>query len=261
MKTEKNIDNLILEVTRKCSCACEHCLRGDVMDIDMPESMIPYIFKNVTNINSITFTGGEPSLNINLIRRTLEYCKKNSIYVGYVWLATNGLQNHRELIHVMDNWLDYCLFCTGYADMDPVSKWMDISEYKSEYSFGLACSIDEFHPSINKNDYEAFRSLLYYDNCKEGSFYSKTGHKQIIQTGKAYDNGLPGFKPTDFMEKGFSVDDNLVEVVYISATGYIYNNCDYSYRNMDDCQAGNSIYEQTIFEIAYFDCNELLNAC
>ncbi len=60
--------SLILEVTRRCNMCCAHCLRRDAEDIDMEKETVDEILNMVDEIQSVTFTGGEPSLNLPLIQ-------------------------------------------------------------------------------------------------------------------------------------------------------------------------------------------------
>ena len=64
--------NLCLEITRRCNMACAHCLRGDAQNVDMSHEIIDRALENVLSIGSLTFTGGEPSLNVDAMRYTLE---------------------------------------------------------------------------------------------------------------------------------------------------------------------------------------------
>ena len=73
------INNLIIEVTRKCQLKCPHCLRGDTEQIDIETKYINQLLHNVTEINQLTFTGGEPFLNIEAIVHTKNFIKKHNI--------------------------------------------------------------------------------------------------------------------------------------------------------------------------------------
>ncbi|WP_373262112.1 radical SAM protein [Hungatella hathewayi] len=105
------IENLSLEITRKCSCACSHCLRGDSQNIDMPLDLIPKIFNGIKWIDNITFTGGEPSLNLYFMKEMLKYCKRHSIDVKSIYVVTNGLQNQKELGTMTDIYNYLLNFC------------------------------------------------------------------------------------------------------------------------------------------------------
>ena len=62
------IQELILEVTRRCNMSCAHCLRGDAQALNMPREIIDKVLDSVESIGSVLFTGGEPSLNLEAIR-------------------------------------------------------------------------------------------------------------------------------------------------------------------------------------------------
>ena len=51
------IENLCVEVTRKCNMKCAHCLRGDAQNMDINTCYIDTLLENVSGIGSITFTG------------------------------------------------------------------------------------------------------------------------------------------------------------------------------------------------------------
>ncbi|KKM62622.1 hypothetical protein LCGC14_1519910, partial [marine sediment metagenome] len=87
-----NLNNLILEATRKCNFTCEHCLRGDSQKKDIDIAVIDSLLDNndINYISCVTFSGGEPSLNIGAIDYFIEKCKSNNIEIGNFYIATNG---------------------------------------------------------------------------------------------------------------------------------------------------------------------------
>lgn len=77
-------NNVFIEVTRRCNMCCAHCLRGDAESIDIQEKYIDAFLDNFEKgayISSLTFTGGEISLNIPAIRYTLKAVKERGIAV------------------------------------------------------------------------------------------------------------------------------------------------------------------------------------
>ena len=59
-------NSVFIEVTRRCNMCCAHCLRGDAENIDIQEKYIDAFldsFEKGACISSLTFTGGEISLN------------------------------------------------------------------------------------------------------------------------------------------------------------------------------------------------------
>ena len=47
---------------------CAHCLRGNAENLDMSRETIDQVLEQVDMIGQVTFTGGEPSLNMDTIR-------------------------------------------------------------------------------------------------------------------------------------------------------------------------------------------------
>ena len=66
--TKMELFNLIFEVTRRCNLCCEHCLRGEAQNMDMTKETVDKVLDRVESISSLTLSGGEPTLNIPIIR-------------------------------------------------------------------------------------------------------------------------------------------------------------------------------------------------
>lgn len=74
------INNLIIEVTRKCNFSCAHCLRGEAQKREIDFAIIDAILDNdIEYISTVTFTGGEPSLNVPAINYFVDRCKKKAL--------------------------------------------------------------------------------------------------------------------------------------------------------------------------------------
>lgn len=245
------IESLVLEITRKCSCACSHCLRGDSQEMDMPFELIPKIFNGIESVENLTFSGGEPSLNIPFMEETLKYCKKNDIDIKSIYVVTNGLQNQIELVKAMDDWLIYCVSRFGNCNPDDhLAMWDAYSGYMEECMFGLSCSVDQFHPEMEKNVYRAFSHVPYYSNQKEGRFAENKMEygKILIKEGNAYLSGYDGIQ-SDSIDSFYS-DDNMVENVYVSSKGYVFSDCDHSYETYDEYSTDlNNIQLYSIMQI------------
>lgn len=84
------LDTLIIEVTRKCNMQCDHCLRGEAQRSNIDHSYITSLLENVSYISSLTFSGGEPSLNVKAIQFTLQELVRLNIPVNNFYIVTNG---------------------------------------------------------------------------------------------------------------------------------------------------------------------------
>ena len=78
-----NLDYLTLEVTRRYNMGCAHCLRGEAENLDMTKEIVDKALEDVEFISSLTLSGGEPTLNTELIRYILDVCMKKEIVVNY----------------------------------------------------------------------------------------------------------------------------------------------------------------------------------
>ena len=87
---ELNIDNLVIEATRKCNMNCSHCLRGAAQRKCADNKHIHRLMQIIDHISTLTITGGEPTLNMD----ALEYIRTEIIYgnanVGSFFMVTNG---------------------------------------------------------------------------------------------------------------------------------------------------------------------------
>jgi MoaA/NifB/PqqE/SkfB family radical SAM enzyme len=211
------LSQLILEVTRKCNMSCDHCMRGDAQNIDMSTEIIDRLLDAVEGhgIGSVTFTGGEPTLNVIIIQYFVDQVKKRNISVGSFFIVTNGKVESIDLIHTL---IDL------YAHCD-----------EKEMS-GLVCSQDTYHEWVEEpRIYPALK------------FFRPEGHgpekdEYIIQEGRAYDNGIGGRETVseelDYEEydaEYVSVNSNL----HVASNGNIMSGCDFSFERVDRDKIGN----------------------
>lgn len=207
------IDNLVIEVTRKCNMACAHCLRGDAQKIDIDTTYIDNLLENVAGIGNITFSGGEPSLNIYAIEHTLAACEARNISVGSFYVVTNGKANALPLAIACLKWYAYC-------DCD-------------EDMCGLALSKDMFHDEVARENENILKGLSFFRRDKYTDF-TKT---KIINAGRAEELGGYDKMSVDYHDEKFGYfgdEENGITIetmVYLSANGEIRTNCDSAYED------------------------------
>lgn len=214
------LDQLCIEVTRKCNMSCAHCLRGEAQKIDIDTKYIDNLLQDVSGICNITFTGGEPSLNISAIEYTLQKCQELDIPVASFYIVTNGKSNILPLVTACLKWYAYC---DDYEDM-----------------CGLALSKDMFHDEIDADNERILRGLSFFREDKFTNF----DNVKIINQGRAEELG--GFfkvNEEDRHEK-FSFEDydddecRIESLIYLSANGDVKTDCDIAYEN-DEYTIGN----------------------
>lgn len=229
------IEQFFIEVTRKCNMHCNHCLRGDAQNLNIDFSFIEKALSHVKCIQQITFTGGEPTLNVPAIRHALDICKKNQIAVSCFYIVTNGKKITKSFVQVCMDWFLYCDSCDMYTNR--------------EYS-AVSLSIDMYHDTINPKEISKLRLFSFFtdkDHTTDWFQYylldegrAKNLHhsrkRNIINCSQPYYIRIE--------DDGMYVDENNV---YISANGDVKTDCNTSYDN-DNYTIGN-LQQQTLYDI------------
>lgn len=216
-------NNLAIEVTRRCNMGCAHCLRGEAENINMLDSYIERFFEHVEGIGSLLFTGGEPTLNLWTIERTLDICKSRNIPVDGFYIVTNGKFITNEFLHLAIDWTTYCL--ESYPGT--------IEEGLS----GITVSKDMFHEPVDERNLNKLRSLaVFREDDKtvdwESSYMYKLGRAKHL------------VNEDDFMFKNrtlydIDVSGNMVDnIITLTCTGHILSECDYEYGEEESIAIG-----------------------
>lgn len=208
------VHNLIIEVTRRCNMHCQHCLRGDAQEFNMPEAYIDQLLKSVDQIDSVTFTGGEPSLNTDIIKYFFDHAKFANKFPKSFYVATNGHENQPELAHVL---------LEAYMDCDDPE------------GCGISLSIDDMHDKY-QSDY--VRGLAFYQPFKEHQ--GQDPETWVIAAGRALEFG---FGREQEITKSFIAErtqpqnadyvEITIDMLYLATTGFLYPDCDLTYQIMD----------------------------
>jgi sulfatase maturation enzyme AslB (radical SAM superfamily) len=121
MGTAGNLFCPSLCVTHDCNLSCIYCYQkhnpGLRMDLEMGKKLIDWIFNNIpssTNEVEISFIGGEPLLEFDVMKNIFEYTLSKDINYNYIFFAsTNGT----VLTNEMKNWFSFNKdrFCLGLS--------------------------------------------------------------------------------------------------------------------------------------------------
>ena len=214
-------NSVFIEVTRRCNMCCAHCLRGDAESIDIQEKYIDAFldsFETGAYISSLTFTGGEISLNIPAIRYTLKAVKERGIAVGSFYMVTNG--------KAVDD--------------------------KDDYSCGLCISSDDFHEEISSESASILSGLKYNYDDKVTDFHKN----YLLNEGRAKNLDSNIYKKrepyVDKLEYEFSKTggiDFYSGELYLNAIGDVVSGCDLSYESQKKYRFGNVMDEKWLENI------------
>ncbi len=225
-----SINYLYIEVTRKCTMKCNHCLRGDSQNISLNVNDINELFTNnefqITNINNVIITGGEPTLNYIVILQIIKQIISKNIIIENFNLQTNGSIYNQQLIDGLNEFYNY------------------LKLHNEKPNLHLICSQDQFHRPPKKEILDKYKKLPYFI-----SNYVYLSENQIIRVGKAQENNL-GNKESNYetylyfdlyKHNNYPVilsdnDDNiLINELYLSSKGlYSFHIIDVPFKEIDE---------------------------
>lgn len=202
-----NFTNLTIEITRKCNMKCDHCLRGRAENVDLSIENIFHLASRVKGIDTLTITGGEPSLRPYIINRLVDAFKSHKVKVNRFYMATNASFRNMYFIETCLNLYTYCLK----------------EDSKVEYSN------DYFH-RLNKDQVKLLSCLNFVSpRYHEANYYSiEKRNTYLLKQGRQ----KTGRKVKECMF-GIHEDNSIIFLndIYVNAHGGIINGCDWSYNN------------------------------
>lgn len=229
METRKiGIYNLILETTRRCNMSCRHCLRGESENADMSIDVVIPLLEHVDTISQITFTGGEPTLNVPFIEDVLSYVKEHDIPVYSFYIVTNGKEISERFLAAIIRWYVYCISCGGESEM-----------------CGISLSKDNFHEKVPYENELLLKAFSFYRDDKTQDFRKRP----LIREGRAEELSCGEYKFSapkineEICVEGVNEADNVYELpeeVYVTCHGDILADCDLSYKDMENYKCGNT---------------------
>jgi len=227
---------LAIEVTQRCNLSCDHCLRGCARNVNVTKEIINKVLDNFEYISSITFTGGEPTLNVEAIIYIIDEIKRRGIGVGNFYLVTNCVNFSGELVLKL---LEFYVYCDD------------------KEMCGLCVSVDGFHDQRDFNAYDMYSALEFFRTDKEHNGIWDGG---IINRGNAKEYGMGTFdKPVmQFNPEYAEIFDNVInydELIYVNAEGYVFYDCDLSYELQDENRTIN-VMEESIAEWMFMQMYE-----
>ena len=116
------LGQLIIEVTRRCNMACEHCLRGEPQKLNISDLVLNNFFRQIrdSSIGNLTITGGEPSLVPERIQAILRFIRMYHIDVESFYMVTNAKKVTNQFLQaILDLYMqsgDQGSFAINYSD-------------------------------------------------------------------------------------------------------------------------------------------------
>lgn len=232
---------LQFELTRRCNQECIHCCRGESQNLDLTKEIVDEFFEknDIYYINTLLFSGGEPTLNGKMLEYIVDKLIEKGIKVGTFMLSINGLSYSEEMIQGLNKLKDYIIA---------------ISESERRCPGFLMVSQDQFHKDADPEVIKRLSELSYLSPVKK----TISSIDSILPYGRAYTNNLSNQKPDlenlTNHQKNYKIEEYegetylIISYQYIAANGNVINAGCQSYDLMDQYALGN-IREQKIEEI------------
>lgn len=243
--------DLSFELTRRCDQECIHCNRGPSQNIDMTYEVVDAFFDNndIVKIKTIEFTGGDPTLNGEMLNYIVDKIIEKGIIVESFSATIDGRHFSEPFALGLFKLNEYC------RGFDPEHKY-----YQGE----LRVSNDQYHepydPEILKK--YGFLTCFYYPHTVP----QKLHKKDILPYGNAYFNRLSNQRITisnllafESYFQTFEMDDEEymeLRYQYLSANGNVVCNKNLSYQFIDVYSIGN-VKDSTIKHM-YIDDPKIL---
>lgn len=118
----------IIHLTEKCNLNCTYCYehkRNKDISFESIKKLIDYEIKRNQEYSIIGFYGGEPLLQKNIIKNTIEYINsKNTKTIFYYGITTNGTLLDDEFIDYMNrnNFINICYSIDGIKETQDLNR-------------------------------------------------------------------------------------------------------------------------------------------
>lgn len=243
-------DSIQFELTRRCNQECMHCCRGKSQNIDLTREVVDSFFEknDIYEINHLMFSGGEPTLNGEMLEYIVDKIIEKNIIVYTFQLSINGLNYNESFVNGLVKLNNYCkrFFRKEYARCGI-----------------LFISESQYHKPYDPKVVEKFEKYPFFVKPKG---ITKIDSKNLLPYGNAYKNNLTNNKAdfeniTDynstFKIKRYCDEDYLcINSQYISSNGNVHKDGCISYEMIDEYKIGNVI-DSTIEKMYTRDIKKL----
>ncbi|MBR6559058.1 MAG: radical SAM protein [Clostridia bacterium] len=191
---DRGLNFLILQVTKDCNFSCRYCLfaskssdnlklnhQSNYMSFDTARRSVDFLYNHSQDAKElmISFYGGEPLLNFDLIRQTVEYAKKIFVSKKFKFgMTTNASLLNETMINFF---IEHNFYLTISLDGDPQTQNCHRKFYANGYdTFDIVWNNVQTIRKIN-NDYfishVVFHPVIFVDedNDKVMGFFQSNG--------------------------------------------------------------------------------------
>ncbi len=242
------VSQLQLQVTRNCNFDCRYCIytrKSNIgrnhecvnMPFTLAQKSVDYLFNHSQDASEITiyFYGGEPFLNFELIKSTVEYAEKKFI--------------HKEL--------RFIAITNGSIINDDIISFLVMHNITLIISFDGESKIQNLHRRfmIDKGDtYDhVYNNIVRIQNFNQNYFYTNVKFNAVILPDENKENVLSFFSQT------FNKDPDFINLIPADTRGvdYIYSKINYNNIQKEDNTKILSDYDIEKYNRVYQDKRRL----
>ncbi len=227
------IDNLSIEITRRCNQQCDHCLRGKSQNINIDIDYVNTLFSKIDRINSLTITGGEPSIAPKSIHKIIDCAIMNDVEISDFYIATNGKRITMPFVDAIQRLYNFCTDNTISRVEISNDKFHELPTETRAFQELLELEFVGYRWE-NRDRINLFyvKNTFNRDNQWTYPYFNK-GENGIIASGLAVENGL-GTK--EIRKEAFEIENKDITEgnIYLNCKGKVLAGCDFSFEDQDD---------------------------
>lgn len=229
------------EVTRMCNQVCKDwCMRGKMQNVKLSKEMVDKFFddpifdmpENKVRIGRVLFSGGEPTLNEDIIEYIIDKIIERGIDVGQLNMVTNGLKYSERIMEAFRRFERHKDAAYAGGKMQHVE---------------IGFSVDGFHKPMPGDVIESYEKHGYYPSRRSHNTSKRRLLTGLSTAGRAFNYVR---KKAGFYDGVLKSGIDIHTPVYLSANGNLHIGGEGSYEEMD--RAGNNwgnIMETTLEDV------------
>lgn len=228
------VNNLVLEVTRRCNLKCGHCMRGSAQCVDMSNQVLFKTFYQISSVGCLTITGGEPFMKPEIIENIFQEIMRQGVRVDYFYIVTNAASTRNrirvlEALHRLYQWCEEPEMCVLTYSGDQYHRYVR-GEPKLNHFDGYL--VEEFGERY-------WKDVEFFDGSKGDDI------REPINEGRAAQTQVGRREPEKQVPWDVSMYDGEMnlqgdsEMVIIAANGNIGSCCNMSFKRFDAEARGN----------------------
>lgn len=227
-RTIANTRQLTLEVTDFCNLKCLYCGYGKFYDNYDKRNNSFLSFKKAKNILDylvslwdsslneshnkkiyISFYGGEPLLNFNLIKKIVEYVKGiNALHNKFIFsLTTNGILLHKFIEYLVQNKFNIMISLDG-DKKNNVYRLFRSGKPSFDYVFNNILSIKKKHPDYFKKNISVNAVLHNKNSVSEIYDFFKEKFDMTPNIGELNTSGIKSSQKKLFLETYANINES-----------------------------------------------------